>query len=76
MSVASTIINHSHTFKARLRSQAAERASKVGGGPIRYIDIISPGPDRHILKTTTNRINVADSVAGRGLKRLLEGMTL
>jgi hypothetical protein len=76
MSEASTIINHSHTFKARLRRQAAERASRIGGGTVRVIDIVAPGPDKHILKTTTNRINVADSVAGRGLKKLLEGMTL
>lgn len=76
MSVASTIVNHSHTFKARLRKQARERASKVGGGPVRVIDIIAPGPDRYILKTTNSRIDVADSVAGRGLKRLLEDMAL
>lgn len=76
MSVASTIVNHSHTFKARIRRQASARASKVGGGPVRLIDIVGPGPDHHILKTTNNRINVADSVAGSGLKRLLEGMTI
>lgn len=76
MSEATTIINHSHTFKARLRRQAAERASKIGGGTVRVIDIIAPGPDKHILTTTKNRINVADSVAGRGLKNLLEGMAL
>ena len=74
MSVASTIINHSHTFKARLRKQAQDRASKIGGGAVRVIDIIAPGPDRHILKTTKSRINVADTVAGSGLKALLEGM--
>jgi superfamily II DNA/RNA helicase len=76
MSVASTIINHSHTFKARLRAQAIERASRIGGAPVRVVDIIAPGPDHHILKTTRKRIDVADSVIGNGLKRLLEGMTL
>jgi hypothetical protein len=76
MSVASTIINHSHTFKARLRKQAQDRASKIGGGAVRVIDIIAPGPDRHILKTTKSRIDVADTVAGRGLKKLLEEMRI
>jgi hypothetical protein len=76
MSEASTIINHSHTFKARLRAQAAERASKIGGGPVRIIDVIAPGPDRYILKKTKERIDIADSLAGRGLKNLLEGLAL
>lgn len=76
MSVASTIINHSHTFKARLRKQAGDRASAVGGGAVTVVDIVAPGPDRHILKTTASRIDVADSIAGRGLKTLLEGMAL
>lgn len=76
MSGASTIINHSHTFKARMRKQARERASKIGGGPVRFIDIVGPGPDRHVLKTTNNRINVADSLVGSGLRALLKRMRL
>lgn len=76
MSVASTIVNHSHTFKARMRAQSIDRASKIGGGNIRVVDIIAPGPDRYILKTTESRRNVHDAVAGRGLKDLLEGLAL
>lgn len=76
ISVASTIINHSHTFKARMRAQSLERASKIGGGNIRVVDIIAPGPDEYILKTTASRVDIADAVAGRGLRDLLESLAL
>lgn len=76
ISVASTIINYSHTFKARLRAQSLERATKIGGRNIRVVDIIAPGPDEYILKTTNERINVNDAVAGRGLRSLLMGMAI
>jgi SNF2 family DNA or RNA helicase len=74
ISVASTIVYHSHTFKARMRAQSVERASKIGGGNIRVIDIVGPGPDKYILKTTSKRIDINDAVAGRGLRTLLEGL--
>lgn len=74
MSVASTVINHSHTFKARMRAQAIERASRVGGWPVRLVDIIGPGPDLHVLKTTRSRRDVADSVSGSGLRDLLQSL--
>lgn len=76
ISVASTIINHSHTFKARMRAQAIERASKIGGGNIALVDIIAPGPDVYILKTTSGRVDVADKVVGSGLRDLLESLAL
>lgn len=52
------------------------RASKIGGGPIRVIDVIAPGPDSYILKKTKSRRDVADSVAGRGLQQLLKDLKL
>lgn len=76
MSVASSIFNYSHTFKARLRVQALERATKIGGKNIRVLDFVAPGPDQRILKVTRERIDIADYIAGTGMKRFLEGLKL
>lgn len=76
MSAADVILNYSHSFKARLRAQAEERATKIGGANIRVIDIIAPGPDSYILKTTRERREVADAIAGSGLRDLLEGVAI
>ncbi len=75
-SVASTIIWYSHTFSARDRVQAMERATKVGGRNIKAVDFIAPGPDSYILNTTRKRIEIADSLSGKGLKSVLEGLRL
>jgi hypothetical protein len=75
-SVASTILNYSHTFSARDRVQSLERATKVGGRNIEVIDFVAPGPDQYILKTTGKRIEIADALAGTGLRDLLEGLRL
>lgn len=76
LSAASTIVVYSHTFSARLRQQSLERATKIGGKNIRVIDFVAPGPDKHILGVTNARIEVADSLAGRGLRELLKGIAL
>lgn len=76
MSVAALIVWYSHTFKSRLRVQAMERATKLGGKNIHVMDFIAPGPDNYILSVTDKRINVADDLAGKGMKTFLEGMTL
>lgn len=75
-SVASTILSYSHTFSARDRVQALERATKVGGRNIEVVDFVAPGPDRYILNTVKERIEIADSLAGKGLKSFLEGIRL
>lgn len=71
-SVASTVIWYSHTFAARFREQAKERATAVGGGNIEMVDLIVPGPDQLILSTVEERIDVADFLSGVGLKEFLE----
>jgi len=76
MSVASTIIYYSHTFKARFRVQSMERATQIGGRNIKVLDFVAPGPDSYIIKTTDNRINIADDIAGRGMKEFLAGIRL
>jgi SNF2 family DNA or RNA helicase len=76
MSEASSIIWYSHTFSARIREQAMERASKIGGGNIRVLDFVAPGPDRYMLSVTDGRVRMADSLTGSGMKALLGGLAL
>lgn len=74
--VASSIFCYSHTFKARLREQALERATEIGGGNIQVLDFVGPGPDKYILKVTAGRIQMNDSLTGEGMKRLLRSLAL
>jgi len=76
MSVASKIIWYSHTFSARMRKQAMDRATKIGGKNIEVMDFIAPGPDVRILSVVNNNMNVADALAGRGMKEFLKGIAL
>lgn len=79
-SAADTIIWYSHTFDAIIRDQAKERATKMGGANVEMIDFVAIpvhrfNVDRYILANTTNKVNVADDVAGNGLKAVLTGLT-
>ncbi|MFL9499184.1 helicase-related protein [Rhodopseudomonas palustris] len=76
MTAAHRIINYSHTFKARLRVQSEERATEIGGRNILVVDLVAPGPDRYILDTTKNRRDIADTLAGTGLRDLLNSVAL
>lgn len=76
MSAAERIIWHSHSFKARLRAQALERATAVGGGNIEIVDVIAPGPDKYILNVTAGRIQMNDSLTGDGMKKLIRSLAL
>jgi hypothetical protein len=76
MSAASRILCYSHTFSARARAQAMERATKIGGGNILVVDFVAPGPDQYILNVTEGRVRVADSLIGSGMKKLLRSMAL
>lgn len=76
MSVASKIFWYSHTFSARTRQQALERATKIGGKNIEVVDFEAPGPDQYIRSKIQSRIDVADAIAGAGMKAFLEGIAL
>jgi Mesyanzhinovviridae DNA helicase len=76
MSEAARIFVYSHTFRARARAQAMERATKIGGGNIHVLDFIAPGPDEYILKVTNGRVAMADSLTGSGMKKLLGSLSL
>jgi len=76
LSAADEIIWYSHTFDAILREQADERATVMGGGNTRVTDLVMPGPDEYILENLSDKIDVADAVAGTGLRDALERMRL
>lgn len=76
MSAASDVFWYSHTFSARIRAQAMERATKIGGKNIRVSDFQAPGPDAKILSTLQSRFEVADVLAGSGLRSFLKGLEL
>lgn len=75
-STASAIIWYSHTFKARFREQALERATKIGGRNIKVLDLVGPGPDSYILDTTAGRVQMANKLTGQGMKELLRSLKL
>jgi hypothetical protein len=87
LSAASKIIWYSHTFDAIMRAQADERATKMGGGNVDLVDLVatvpvwldsqgSGGVDQYILNKVTNKVSIADDVAGRGLKAILQGVRI
>ncbi len=72
MSAAGEIYNYSHTFDAIFREQSKERATAIGGENIGLVDFMSPGVDGYVRDNVDNKVSVADAVAGRGLKEVLE----
>lgn len=76
MSEASKIICYSHTFSARFRHQAMERATKIGGGNVHVLDFIAPGPDGYIRAVVDRHIDVANAIAGEGMKEFLQRIAL
>lgn len=76
LSVAQKILNYSHTFSARLIVQALERATKIGAKNIHVVDFVAPGPDKYILSVTQQRRDVADAIAGTGMKNFLKRIAL
>jgi Mesyanzhinovviridae DNA helicase len=74
--VASEIIWYSHTFKARYREQAMDRATEIGGNNVQVRDLVGPGPDRYILKTTAGRIDMNNFLTGDSMKQLLRSLAL
>ena len=71
LSSAAVVIWYSHTFDAIVRSQADERATKIGGRNIKVVDLVTPGLDPYILDTIQRKTSIADDVAGRGLRAIL-----
>jgi len=76
MSAADMIVWYSHTMDAIVREQAMERATAMGGKNIRSVDLVAPGIDGYFIETTEGKVDVADTVAGRGLKLALERVAI
>ncbi len=74
LSVAQRILNYTHTFSARLIVQALERATKIGAKNIRVTDFMAPGPDYYIRSVTHGRVEVADAIAGVGMRDFLRSL--
>jgi len=70
MSVADKIIWYSHTPIARIRTQANERATKMGAGSVQLVDIHTP-TGKYFLSITARKTNLAEDVARTGLKSVL-----
>lgn len=73
MSAASKIVWYSATPDAIIRSQANERASKIGGKSIQIVDMIAP-VSKYFLKLTDGKTALADDVSRNGLKTVLGGL--
>lgn len=69
---ASLIIWYSHTNNTIIRAQADERATVMGGGNVNLMDFAAPGIDELMLDNLAHNISVADDIAGRGLKAVLQ----
>lgn len=76
LSAASKIIWYSHTFDAILREQATERATKMGGANISLVDLVAPGIDEYIRNKVTEKVSIANDVAGRGLQQVLKEVSV
>ena len=71
MSAAGKIIWYSQTPDARLRSQAAERATAMGGRSVQMVDLIVPGGvDAHYAAIVTRKTIIADDLGREGLRRM------
>jgi hypothetical protein len=77
MSSASKIIWLSQTPNNIVRTQANERATKVGGEPTQLIDIIAPNSvDTYYLGLVEDKRTVADDISRHGLRAVLERIQL
>lgn len=72
LSAASKIVWYSHTFDAIVRSQADERATKVGGKNIEVVDIAASGVDEYILENLSNKRDIAKAISEDGIMQVLE----
>lgn len=73
MSAAGKIIWYSHTPDAIVRSQANERATKMGGESVQIVDMVAPAGG-YYLGLTDRKTTLADDVSRHGLKATIEGL--
>lgn len=77
LSSADKIIVYSQTHTARIRAQGRERASAVGHCSKQVVNIVVPnGVDAYYMALTDKKTSLADDLARRGLKDVLEGLAI
>ena len=77
LSNAEAVIWYSHSVDAIVRDQATERATKIDGGSVSVIDILTPGTvDATMLSVVRDKQGLADLVTGAGLSQLIRGTVL
>jgi hypothetical protein len=76
LSSAGKIIWYSHTFNAITRGQADERATAIGGKNIPVLDLVAPGVDVYVLDNVAKKVDIADDLAGRGMKQVLKSLEI
>lgn len=73
LSAADHVVWFSHVFRAIARGQANERATQIGGKRVGLTDIVcDDGRDTWVLECLAEKRDVADALAGSGLKAFLE----
>ena len=73
LSAAGHVVWFSHVFRAIARGQANERATQIGGKRVALTDLVcDDGRDTWVLECLAEKRDVADALAGRGLKDFLE----
>lgn len=73
MSAASKIIWYSQTPDARIRTQANERATKMGGTSVQLVDLVAP-VGKYFLSITDRKSTLADDIARYGLRAVLDNL--
>jgi hypothetical protein len=76
LSEAEKIVWYSHTFDAIKRSQADERATKMGGRNIPVVDLVAGGVDEYILDNVLEKVSLADALTRDGMKAVLQKVRL
>ncbi len=80
LAAADTIVWYSHSFWRRMRSQADERGTKVGGTATTIVDLvaqdIAEGVDGYILANLEGKRDISEDLARGGLKHLLNQVGL
>lgn len=76
LSAAWEITWYSHTFDAIQREQADERATAIGGRNITVTDLVASPTDEYMLENVRDKVDLADALAGTGMRNALRRIEL
>lgn len=76
-SAASKIVWYSHTPDNIVRTQADERATKIGGEHIQLVDlVVESSVDEYFMGILAEKRSVADDISRTGLREIIEKVSL